>query len=54
MRLKHYEWNADSVVRFKSCIEQSLVDSGIKYDSELIRDLLKVMEKGASSSIIYE
>ncbi|MFX0178205.1 MAG: hypothetical protein ACFE85_18455 [Candidatus Hodarchaeota archaeon] len=51
---KRYEWNTDTAVRFKSCIEESLLDSGIKYDSELIRDILKVIEKKAVSSLIYE
>ena len=51
---KRYEWNTNTAVRFKSCIEQSLLTSGIKYNSELVRDILKVMEKVAGTSLIYE
>jgi hypothetical protein len=51
---KRYEWNTDTAVRFKYCIVQSLMDSGIQYDSELVEDILNVIEKKAISSLVYE
>jgi len=51
---RHYEWNTESITRFRSIIEKSFTESKIAVVPELIDDIMEFIARKSDSLLIYE
>ena len=51
---RYYEWNTESITRFRSIIEKSFAESKITVGPELIDNIMEFIARKSDSLLIYE